>query len=76
MGYSQRVTKDDKGNYRTVILSKPTNDTASLTLTGKTCTNGKTGEVFPVYISNNGKEFIVRTSKRTGNKYKQYLQFE
>lgn len=31
---------------------------------------------YPVYKSVRGKFFIIRTSKKTGNEYKQYLKIE
>ena len=31
------------------------------------------GKVYPIYLSKNGKAFIVRVSKKTGREYKQYL---
>jgi hypothetical protein len=31
---------------------------------------------YPVYESARGKFFIIRTSKNTGNQYKQYLKLE
>lgn len=31
------------------------------------------GQVYPIYLSSTGKAFIVRTSKRTGKEYRQYL---
>lgn len=33
----------------------------------------KDGKVYPIYLSKNGKAFIIRVSKKTGNEYKQYL---
>lgn len=33
----------------------------------------KNGTSYPIYLSSNGKAFIVRTSKRTGKAYRQYL---
>lgn len=33
----------------------------------------KKGEKYTIYLSKNGKAYIVRTSKKTGRKYKQYL---
>lgn len=65
--YSQKVTKDDKGNY---IAVKAVPEPAKAT--GKTFTDSK-GSVYPVYESKNGKLFVLRTGK-TGNQYKQYLK--
>lgn len=31
------------------------------------------GIAYPIYVSSTGKYFIIRTSKKTGNKYKQYI---
>ena len=36
----------------------------------------KSGVVYPVWKSQRGKYFIIRTSKKTGNKYKQYIKIE
>lgn len=33
----------------------------------------KDGVKYPIYISSKGKAYIIRTSKKTGKKYKQYL---
>ena len=61
-----RVTTE--GNY--VVKKSPKADTTINT--GKTFTDTK-GNVYPVYMSKNGKLFIIRIS-RTGNVYKQYLR--
>lgn len=33
----------------------------------------KESNTYPVYLSKNGKAYIIRTSKKTGKEYKQYL---
>ena len=33
----------------------------------------KDGKEYPIYLSKNGKAFIIRVSKKTGKEYKQYL---
>ena len=33
----------------------------------------KSGNIYPIYISKNGKCYIYRISKKTGNEYKYYL---
>lgn len=33
----------------------------------------KENNTYPVYLSKNGKAYIIRTSKKTGKEYKQYL---
>ena len=68
----KRIMQDAKGNYveingeREKEKPKPT---------GKTYQTSK-GDIFPIYVSKNGKYFIVRTSKETGKEYKQYLNIE
>ena len=66
---AQTVTKDAQGNY---IAVKATETTEKAKDTGKTFTDTK-GNVYPVFISKNGKLFVIRTSK-TGSQYKQYLK--
>jgi hypothetical protein len=74
--FSQAAKVDASGNYTAVA---GTRDTAlNLTndkLTGKTFTTSK-GENFPVYISKNGKLFVVRVGKESGKRYKQYLKLD
>ena len=67
----QKVVKDANGNYSPakvavsgVALDKPT---------GSTYTDSK-GVKYPVYKSVNGNLYIIRTSRKTGNTYKQYLK--
>ena len=62
------VNADLSGNFRT--LESPREVKAKDT--GKTFTDSK-GIVYPVYVSVNGKLFVIRTSKKTGKKYNQYL---
>lgn len=71
VGNSQTVKQDATGNYYAVKAAKDT--TTTYKATGKTFTTSK-GETFPVYESKNGKLFVIRTSKATGNTYKQYLK--
>lgn len=33
----------------------------------------KKGNEYPIYLSKNGKAYIIRVSKNTGKEYKQYL---
>ena len=71
-GNAQTVKQDAKGNY---VAVKSTSDTAATYKpTGKTFTTTK-GDIYPVYVSKNGKLFVIRTSK-TGNQYKQYLKVD
>lgn len=33
----------------------------------------KSGKEYPIYLTKNGKAFIVRVSKKSGKEYRQYL---
>lgn len=72
IGAAQNATKTKDGNYVAVTTTKknvePTN-------TGKTFTTAK-GETFPVFTGAKGALFIIRTSKKTGLEYRQYLKLE
>lgn len=59
---------DTKGNY----IAVATKDTTAIN-TGKTYTDLK-GIVSPVFANKKGKLFVVKTSKKTGKIYKQYLK--
>lgn len=48
----------------TAIPVKPTITTNTATYQGKS---------IPVYVSKNGKLFVIMTSKKTGKEYKRYL---
>lgn len=71
-GYSQTVQKTKEGNYIAVNQSKMAEKPKD---TGKTFTDQK-GNVFNVYVSKNGKLFVIRTSKNTGKEYRQYLKLD
>lgn len=72
-GYSQaKVTKDANGNFVSAKASKQVSEDKP---TGQTYTTSK-GETFPVYVSERGKYYVIRTSKETGNQYKQYLKVD
>jgi hypothetical protein len=68
----KRVTQDANGNY---IEVKNEREKETPKPTGKTYQTSK-GDIFPIYVSKNGKYFIVRTSKESGKEYKQYLNIE
>lgn len=36
----------------------------------------KKGNIYPIYKSPKGKYYIVKTSKKTGKQYKQYIKIE
>jgi hypothetical protein len=73
LAFSQsKVEKDANGNYVQISASKRASEDKPL---GKTFTTSK-GETYPIYVSERGKYYIIRTSKETGNQYKQYLKLE
>jgi len=73
VAFSQtKVATDSKGNF---IAQKDSKMQSKNKPTGKTFTTAK-GEQFPVYITDKGKYYVLRTSKETGNEYKQYLKTE
>lgn len=64
------VKKDASGNFTTYTRAADTTKAA----TGQTVTIKDTA--YPVYKSVNGKFYIIRTSNKTGNQYKQYLKVD
>jgi hypothetical protein len=72
-GFSQtKIVRDANGNFVTQKAPKKASEDKP---TGQTFTTSK-GEEFPVYVSERGKYYVIRTSKETGNQYKQYLKIE
>lgn len=70
--YSQtKVVKDSSGNFKVAKAPKKASEDKA---TGQTFTSSK-GETYPVYVSDNGKYYVIRTSK-SGNQYRQYLSVE
>jgi len=65
------VKKDSTGNYVTVTSVKTK---APDKKTGKTLTIK--GVKYPVYEGSKGGLYIIRTSKKSGKEYKQYLKVE
>jgi hypothetical protein len=73
MAFSQtKVVRDSNGNFITQKAPKKQSEDKQ---TGQTYTTAK-GDSFPVYVSENGKYYVIRTSKESGNQYKQYLKIE
>lgn len=73
VGFSQtKIVRDANGNFVTQKAPKKASEDKP---TGQTFTTSK-GEEFPVYVSDRGKYYVIRTSKETGNQYKQYLKIE
>ena len=72
IAFSQpKLTKDSNGNY--VMQKSRSSDTDSLTGKKVLATDGNE---YSIYVTKNGKYYIIRTSKKTGNEYKQYLKLE
>ena len=69
--WSQTVVRDAKGNYTAVKGLKIGKEADKPT--GNTYTDAK-GIVYPVYVSDKGKVYVIRTSAKTGNQYRQYLK--
>lgn len=65
-----KVKQDASGNF--IQVSSRGVASAAPVATGKTFTTSK-GETFPVYKSAKGRFFVLRTSKKSGKEYKQYL---
>lgn len=73
IAFSQpKLTKNSDGNY-VMQKSNRSSDTDSLTEIKVLCTDGNE---YPLYVTKNKKYYIVRTSKKTGNQYKQYLKID
>lgn len=67
--YKANVSVDADGNF----VAVKTTATSTGIKTDKTYTDAK-GVVYPVYRSKNGKHYVIKTSKKTGNEYKMYLK--
>ena len=65
-----KVKKDENGNFVAIGKTKETPTKTNQTFTTKD------GEILPIYVSSNNKFFVIRTSKKTNNQYKQYLTGE
>lgn len=68
---SQTIVKpNEQGIYKSLSIQK---DSTKAKQTGKYYEDTK-GNLYPIYISQNGAYFINRVSKSSGNMYKQYLK--
>lgn len=72
---AQTVKRDPAGNFVQVKDTSGRRGGSQAKATGKTFTDGK-GNVYPVFVSVNGKYFVRKTSKRTGNEYNCYLKLQ
>jgi hypothetical protein len=73
---AQTVKVDAQGNYIAVKdTATKANKPDSGKDTGKTYTDSK-GKKWPVMESANGKLYVLRTSAKTGNQYRQYLKVQ
>ena len=62
-----------EGNNYSAVPSKGGRTTAEPTKTTYTWTDKK-GNVYPIYITESGSCFTLRTSKNTGKEYRSYLK--
>lgn len=69
--HAQNARQDASGNY---VAIKHESDTTAMP-TGKIYTDLK-GNSYPVMMTKAGKLFVIRTSAKTGKKYKQYLKLQ
>lgn len=65
---AQNVVRNGNCFVQSSSANKSTSDTKT-----KYTYKAADGKVYPIYLSKNKKAYIVRTSKKTGNEYKQYL---
>ena len=66
---AQTATKNAQGHYsitKDSVQAKPPTDT------GKTYQDSK-GKIYPIFKTDKGKFYVIRTSAKTGKQYKQYL---
>lgn len=68
--FAQNVVRDANGNFLPVQKAKTEAQQTQYTFTTKQ------GEIFPVYVSENGKYYVIRVSKKTGKEYRYYLTTE
>ena len=66
--YAQEVVRN--GNTFTQVSKKKQKEAFKTTPYTYVASDGKK---YPVYISGNGKYFIIRTSAKSGKEYRQYL---
>ena len=59
-------------NFTQVSKKSPSGATEKGKRTAQTYTTTK-NETYPIYLSKNGRAYILRTSQKTGKEYKQYL---
>jgi hypothetical protein len=72
LAFSQsKVVRDSSGNFVQIKAQRKASEDKP---TGQTFTTSK-GDTYPVYESERGKLYVIRTSK-SGNEYKQYLKTE
>jgi hypothetical protein len=64
-----KVTKGDDGKYHSA--GRTTNVQATGTLYVD-----KDSTIHTIYVTDSGKYYIIRKSKKTGKQYKQYLKLE
>ena len=57
----------------TFVQQSNTNRSQSTATKTKYTWKDKEGKAYPIYLSKNGRAYVMRVSKKTGNEYKFYL---
>lgn len=69
IGASAQSVKKEGNTFVQVTVQKEKQQPTKTKYTFK----AKDGKEYPIYVSNKGKAFIVKVSKKTGKEYRQYL---
>ena len=67
-----KLVKDTNGNYVSVKQPKRVIEDRLL---GKNMLTAN-GDSYPIYVTERGKYYVVRTAKTSGKEYKQYIQLD
>ena len=67
-----KLVQDTNGNY---VTQKATKKASEDRLLGKNMLTAN-GDSYPIYVTERGKYYVVRTAKTSGKEYKQYIQIE
>ena len=73
MGIAPIYAQDIKREGNTFVQVKSEKTSVESYTKTKYTFKAKDGKEYPIYLSKNGKAFIIRTSQKTGKEYKQYL---
>lgn len=65
-GKAQNVVRNGNVFYEQKTITKEPQKTGYIF-------HDKKGDKYPIYLSSNGKAFIIKTSQKTGKQYRKYL---